>query len=346
MSMFKLTNKTGEDSVQGWANGFTFPNNIAIDLVNKGSYGDPATNYHLGFDVDDLIGQKGGEHYDSLVSLVRSGDWKLGDGYREYYYEEALHLLMYGHLCGFELKGDAKTIVTHDYCNPETWYQDAVQVTEEILKLENGKYLSAHKYWINLNDGFMYQEHKLGSIREVVIKVNDVVVDPSFYTINYKIGKVGFKDNYSVSELDVVKASFWYARSSTWNLEMEEGYQYFINKTEIQVDTNLIMETPLIFEILIDHPVYGNDFVAAKWVYKSMRDFVSGSNLGFHIPSFGGTKVDSGVNSGIVILPFNYARPKEIPLNCNARVRTRSEGDTVHGGQFSTVTLYVEKVKL
>ena len=115
---------------------------------------------------------------------------------------------------------------------------------------------------------------------------------------------------------------------------------------DLQVDMNIVFETPLIFEILIDHPYYGNDFVAAQWIYKSMRDFVSGSNLGFYIPSFGGTRLDAGVNSGIVILPFSYDKPKEIPLNCNARVIARSVDDSVQDGQYSTVTLYIEKVKL
>ena len=112
------------------------------------------------------------------------------------------------------------------------------------------------------------------------------------------------------------------------------------------MDTGLIMVTPLVFEIIIDHPVYGKDFVAAKWVYKSMRDMVSGSNTGFYIPAFGGTRLDSGVYGGVVILPFDYNKPKELPIGVNARIRVTTEGHIPPEGKFGTVTFYMDRIKL
>lgn len=347
MSMFMLTNKTGSDVQLSWANDFTFPNGVAIDLVNSGSYGDPATEYTVGLGLEDFIGMHGGEHYDALKALIKSGDWKFGDGEREYYYEEALYILITGCLGGWVKKGVSKTIVSHDLCKKTTWHQNSIEVTDEVMDKVNGSYKAKHENHISLHHGFMYQEDSLGVNKDTVVKVNDVTADSSNYTLDHEKGIVVFVDGFIQNpETDVVKCSYWYGKDSAWEIQTDPDHMWRILKTEVQLDKNIVISSPIIMEVVIDHPVAGNGYVASMWKYKSIRDFLSGSNLGYSVPSFGGTKEDAGYNGEVIVLPFNYTNPNELPPNMNARVRLRLEDDKAPDGKFGTVTFYMDKIKL
>jgi len=344
MSIFCLTNKTGEDVKPDWSN-FTFPNDIAIDLINSGEYNE--TKYNIGLDIEDIVAKHGGAIYDKIKALIINGDWKLGDGSREYFYEEALYILITGCLAGWEKRGASKTIVSHDICKKTTWYQNATQVVNEVLTKVNSFYKSIHSDHITLHDGFMYQEDSLGIDMEQVVKVNDVVVDASNYTIDHEKGQIEFNTGFiTTPETDVVKCSYWYGKDSTWDIQTDTEHMWRILKTEVQLDKNIVISSPIIMEIVIDHPLAGADYIAAQWKYKSVRDFVSGSNLGFVVPSFGGTKGDAGYDGDVIVLPFNYTDPNEVPIGVNARVRLRTEDNIAPIGRFGTVTFYIDKIKL
>ena len=151
----------------------------------------------------------------------------------------------------------------------------------------------------------------------------------------------GFLEN-----LDVVKCSYKYAKSSTFEIQTDDLHLWRIIKTEIQLDAEIVINKPIIMEVVIDHPQAGNDYVASKWVYKSMRDFISGSNLGFSVPAFGGTSEKSGVTGSIIVLPFNYTKPLDLPVGMNTRIRLRIEDEIAPEGKFGTVTFYMDKIKL
>lgn len=347
MSMFMLTNKTGVDSPQDWANGFTFPDSVAIDLINSNSYGDPAVQYSVGVSLEDMIGRHGGEHYDSLRVLIESGEWKLGDGRREYFYDEALYILMTGCLGGWKKEGIAKTIVSHDLCNKTTWYQNATPMADEIMSKVNGFYKTLHSDHITLHDGFMYQEDSLGLDMKQIVKVNDVIVDPSNYSVDHEKGQIEFATGFiTAPETDVVKCTYWYGKDSSWEIQTDVDHMWRILKTEVQLDKNIVISSPIIMEVIIDHPLAGANYTASQWKYKSIRDFVSGSNLGFVVPSFGGTKGEAGYDGDVIVLPFNYTSPSEVPTGLNARVRLRIEDDEAPIGRFGTVTFYMDKIKL
>jgi len=54
------------------------------------------------------------------------------------------------------------TIVSHDFCDPCTWYSKSTQVVEEILSTENGLHFkSANKNWIDLEHGRVTYEDKI-----------------------------------------------------------------------------------------------------------------------------------------------------------------------------------------
>ena len=334
MSIYRLVNNTGADVQLEWANNYTFPNGTPVDLIND-----------VGIDVDDIIGVKAGQFFDDILALLDTSTWKLNNGERNYFYEEAVYLLTNGTLAGYHLGGDAKTIVTHDICNPISWYQNAVKVVDEEIIYVDGKYKAKHGYIICTHSGFIYQEDSLGVSRDHVVKVNGEVVSEDSYELNHNTGDLVFKEG-AVSETDTVTMSYWYASSSVFDLQTDNTHLWRILKSEIQLDSNVVFNNPIIMEVIIDHPLAGNDYVASRWVYKNVRDLMNGSNLTFSLPSFGGSSVKSSYIGNIIVLQFNYTKPLELPVGMNCRVRIRMEGDIPPEGNFGTVTFYVDKIKL
>lgn len=87
MSIFRLKNKTGSDSQQAWANNFTFPNGVAIDLIE---------NESIGLSADDIIGCNGGRFLENIATLVRTGSWCVNDGDADLSKEDSLNLIKHG----------------------------------------------------------------------------------------------------------------------------------------------------------------------------------------------------------------------------------------------------------
>jgi hypothetical protein len=86
MSIFKLKNKTGQDVQLEWANYYTFPNNIAVDLCGP----------EIGLNPNDITGITGGSCFEPLAALIRSGSWRLNDGDQDLRKVVSLYLLKYG----------------------------------------------------------------------------------------------------------------------------------------------------------------------------------------------------------------------------------------------------------
>ena len=339
MSLFKLKNMTGSNSsAQAWAKGYVFPPNVAVDLLDG----------VIGVSLHDIIGIKSGRAFDSIRALILGGTWKLNNGVRDYYFEEAIYMLTNGSLQGFELIGEETTVVSHDLCHPTTWYQKATQVTDEILRRVDDAYTTAHKNLICLRRGFMYQENTLTFQESFNVKVNDVVVtDLTKFEVEPITGTITFVDGFiTTPATDVVKCTYEHGEDSTYEIQTCTDYLWRILKTEVQLDAGIIITSPVIMEIVIDHPSYGANIVMKQYVYKNLRDFLNGSNLGYSIPAFGGTKEDAGYSGQVIILPFPYKKPTELGVGLNARIRIRLEDNIAANGKFGTVTFYIDKVKL
>ena len=336
MSIYKLVNNTGSDVQLDWCYGYTFPNSTSVDLITD-----------VGLNVEDLIGVSAGDYYDYIVDLLDTGNWKLNNGKRNYYYDEAIYLLTNGVLAGYKLEGVAKTVVSHDLCFSHTWYQNPSKVVDDVLKRVDNYYKTSFENLICADKGFIYQEDFISAQQDFNVKVNDVVVDSSNYSVDSIKGRITFNDGFIANpETDIVKCTYDYGKSSIFEVKTDNNYLWRILKTEIQLASDVVIETPLIMEIIIDHPLAGDNYVASRWVYKSVRDLISGSNLGFSVPSFGGTNTDAGYTGEIIILPFNYTVPSELPIGLNARIRIRNEGDIPISGKFGTATFYMDKIKL
>jgi len=155
------------------------------------------------------------------------------------------------------------------------------------------------------------------------VKINDVALEMSSFTVDYDEGLIVIAPQVVLAEEDVVTCCYYTPTESVWELTPKEGVLTRIRKTEVQFSEDIIINNYLIMDLVIDHPLAGADYVASSWQYRGARDYLSGSNVGYYVPSFGGTN-KSGFTSGTIILPFNYEEPIELPTNMNAKLKVYS----------------------
>lgn len=234
----------------------------------------------------------------------------------------------------YEPEGDASTIITHNFCDKCSWYQDSVHVTDGSMSTsDNLVFTSAHEYWIDLNHGRMYGEHAINATGTYtpVIKVDGTTVTTGF-TIDYPAGTVTF----DTEQTGTVTASYYYATTSYYTLRPKSGKILSIKAAEIQFSYDISLTSPFVFEGWIDHPTYGLIPVPGTSIkYKNAKDWMGASNRGDVIPAWGELTKQS------IVLPFNYARPKALVYSQNTMIKIYLENHEPLGSEYATGTFYV-----
>jgi hypothetical protein len=353
MSIFRLHNLTGyEKTIQIGALSFTVANNTYLDLLSS-------------FGLDDLIGLRGGFAFEFVVSLIKAHlttpteIWRLGNDSKMYYYEQALHLLRYGEYQKEDhFFREVETLVTHDFCERQSWYTESTKVIGRVLThlIESTYKIPDSDILINWEGGYIFQED-IEMERQKVLKNdanllpiiydNGIVVSKQNYSINYQAKEVSFLPTYSIA--GPITIDYYKQVGSNWVYSCSPGYESRIIDTEIQCSTDIDLTTYIHMDVLINHPQYG-EITAKRYSYKTIRDFISGSNKGYGITKFGGSS-GANFNMEVVVLPFQYKEKIILPSYVNGywlspRIRCCPSKNTNIGGKFSTLTVWVEKIKL
>jgi hypothetical protein len=151
--------------------------------------------------------------------------------------------------------------VSHDIGDPCTWYQNAVQVVDEVAS-DSGDGLTfnlAHNFLIDMRHGRILEEDSLndGDMYNVVVKVNsstktehtplkvtfDVDDNPTFsppdadYGVDYEKGQITFASSQSGNTVEV---SYYYATSFDFITQPPDGKEWEIIYAEAQAETSII----------------------------------------------------------------------------------------------------------
>lgn len=236
----------------------------------------------------------------------------------------------------YDPEGDAATIGTHDFSKKQTWYQNSVLVSGEVLTTtDNLVFSSVHTFWIDLTHSLMYDEDVINSTGTYtpVIKIDDVV-QTSGFTINYSTGGVTFSSSVS----GVVTANYYYATTSYFAVKPKTGKVLAIKAAEVQFTTDVVINDSFVFEAWFkSHPTYGTMAIpGTRIAYKSPKDFMTACNEGQGlIPAWGGMVNDTHV------FPFKYARPKPVKYSQYIEIRVYLLTHQPITGEYATGTFYV-----
>jgi len=254
--------------------------------------------------------------------------------------------------------GIRKTIASHDWTDPTTWYQKSSKVTDEILEVEPNTYekrfRSDHGNWINLYEGKVVDEDRVRIDGDygVTIKVNDVEKTHGVdYRINFEQGQVEFEwfcptgqtmGMGGLEPSDVVKATYSHSTSSVFTIGPSAGKRMRISAVEVQFTENCIISTATMFAAFAYNPYDLPNKIevpGSRDTYKSAKDFISIGNQGVgHILPFGG--MHKGIRHKVLVFPFNYQAAIDLESSVGAEIRVWLENDINHIGEYSTVTFY------
>lgn len=254
--------------------------------------------------------------------------------------------------------GIRKTIVSHDWCDPTTWYQDSERITDEVLdavpNTSYKRYRADHKNWIDMYSGKIVEEEVLRPAGPygVIVKVNDVTktigVD---YRVDYRTGEVVFEwfDSWgnargmgALTAPDVVKATYSHTQTSMFTIAPDANKMLRIPNVEVQFTQDVELQASIIFAAFAYNPLDLPNKIevpGTRLVYKTARDFMSIGNQGVgQISPWGGNK--RGVYNPVNVFPFNYQAATDLKSSQGAEIRMWIENDVPQKGEYSTATFY------
>lgn len=261
---------------------------------------------------------------------------------------------------------DSLTLVTPDFTDRTSWYQNSVQVTGGSLT-DTGDGLSFQaasgaRHWVNINSPKLTLDYKKVperdgsmsnlSMRYVTVYVNGTPADSSTYAIDFDLGKVTFNSSQTGN---TITADYWHndgvSNPSEFLINPPPGYLYLIEHVELQFSVNMGFTDIVLFEIWAGGTVSDysdfNSFLfdagygQSRTYYRNMADLINWCNNEYPpIPKCGDFQQD------ILCFPFKFLVAPAIRSDQGTLIRIATLNGTPLTGEISTATIYMQKVKI
>jgi len=262
-------------------------------------------------------------------------------------------------------EGSRVTVVSHNWCDPTTWYTSAIREVEQEC-IDSGDHLTYNvesgPIIVDAFHGKISNEDELkdadGNSYRVTVTVNDTPVteiDPHTlvgdFTVNYLDGKITFATARAPS--DVVLITYHLVTNSIWKIAPNPGTILKITNVEAQFSTDVEVNDTILFQArgLVD--VFAPHLVApggpipsgtiiplgSPLRYKTLMDFINEANGNYPIIPAMGTNW-RGIPQPIVTFPWDYAAMTSLPSATKMEIEIRLEHDTPFGGAVATAAFY------
>lgn len=260
-----------------------------------------------------------------------------------------------------------RVVVTHNYCDPTTWFQGSIRVTDEVA-IDSGDGLTwnlANVNVIDMTHGKVYDEDhsKLGESHQyaVVVTVDAVSVSeqPPFvgtggdYTVDYAAGTITFSSSQAGSTILV---SYSYAGDSISTLTPSEGMTLLVEYAEVQFSDDVELTDTLVNGIDGYVEVFAPSLAVSnggpipdgtlieldRWNYKTIDNVIEEAVGALpKIPAFG---TNARKSTGRNVFPFRYNSAKALISSHGLRSKFLCENDIPLGGERVTITFYCVEV--
>lgn len=256
-----------------------------------------------------------------------------------------------------------KTIVSHDFTDPTTWYQTSEYITNETLQNygDNLKYTFANQYIIDTYHGLITREDYLKDadgysyrVEVFVDGVQKAEQDPHLgyggdYIINYKDGYLTF--NFTIPDGYMVTANYHKMINSLFTIKPDSGKQLQIYNCEIQFGTDCVLTDSCVFcpYGLVD--IFAPSYIPTipsgtliqidtPTVYKAFSDFQNDASKAYPIyPAIGGNNWRAQIQP-MVIMSWDYVSSTPLRADYGMEVRLQLQHDIPFEGWYATATFY------
>lgn len=266
---------------------------------------------------------------------------------------------------------DTPNIISPNWCDKTTWYQESTRVTGETLtdSGDHTVYNSANDFWIDLTHGKVTQEHFLTGDYSVKVYVDDVEqaenppgTTSGNYSVNYDTGDVTF--NSALTGSEVVTADYSYAGGSKWTVEPTQGKKLALRAVEVQFSTDIELTDTAVFEIRGNVEVFapqlwdgydppgpypaGTKIPLKANRYPRMHNYIDESQQAYpNIPALGGSGW-RGMQNPMQIFRWPYTHDfgqyVELVSSMGMQLIVYLENDTPFNGERAVATIYARAV--
>jgi len=244
-------------------------------------------------------------------------------------------------------EGSETIKVTHDWCDPTTWYQQSARVTGETLSTEDDlTFSSANTNWIDMQHGKIYNEDTISADYLPVVKIDGVAATMRApfadtggdYQINYAAGTVTF---FSSQAGKTITADYSRENGSRFTVTPASGKILNVEESEVQFSKDVVLNDTIIFQAYAYDPEDPPNKIPAgnPDKFKTMMDYIDEARGTYpEIPAVGGTK--RGMANAHLVFPFKYQVIRQLKSSYGVELRLWLENDTPHGGERATATFY------
>lgn len=253
----------------------------------------------------------------------------------------------------FPTEGSSVNIFSHDWCNPTTWYTQAVRVVDEVAT-DSGDQITWNLSRQNIIDtyhgkitGEDFLSDSGGNSYRVSVTVDGVAkaeVDPHTgvgdFTVDYANGKIVFGSALNVGA--VVKATYHYENGSLFIVAPDSGKRLLLKRVEVQFTDNINITDTIKFipyglvdvfaPSLVNNPYPSGTKIPINdgTVYKTMQDYINESNGAQpKIIDLGGSSSNWRASQNkTVILVWDYMTVDYISSAAGVELHTYLDHDT------------------
>lgn len=244
-------------------------------------------------------------------------------------------------------EGSSLIIVTHNWCDPTTWFGQSERETGETLTSDDDTvFSSVHDHWIDLTHGKFYGEDRVSAPYLPKVYVDGVQATERApwaesggdFEIEYITGGVTF---FEAQTGKAVTADYSHENGSLFIVAPQVGKILVIENSEVQFGKDLGMLDTINFQLWAYNPadLPNKVPVGAATVYKTIRDFIDEARGVYPVvPAIGGSA--RGLTNDHVVFPYNYKTVKELPASWGVEIRVWLKDDIQYEGEFATATFY------
>lgn len=232
--------------------------------------------------------------------------------------------------------------VTYNYTDETTWWQESLEVTNELLTTSNDLTFNfANAKVININE--IIDLRSIPSSKCLQVKVNGNTIDynnSAIASVDYLNGTITFTSSQAGN---TVTASYAYVdmtndNRSTWTLTPATGASVAITGAKVKISKNITLTDPIVFTIGINPAIIPGG-IAAQRTYRSLKDFIGFSSEWEVLPAIGEYSQD------IVHLIYDYKGSIILDANLGMYATLKLQNNVVQTGEIALSTIQCIKVK-
>jgi hypothetical protein len=233
--------------------------------------------------------------------------------------------------------------VSHDFCDPTTWYQQATKIIGETpTTSDHLTYTLAFSPVIDWHK--VVDSIKVDPGMRTIVYVDGVAVDlhnPAIIAaVDYHNGTITFVDSQiaSVVTMDYAYVDSTKSTRATWRITPGAGQIIAVTSAKVKMSKNIIFPTPMNFSVGIN-PYIIPGGLAARKTYYSLRDFIGFSSRWEIMPAIGDFTAD------IVHLLYDYQGSIQLNGDYGMYLEIDIPDHVARTGEMGLVTFQCVRIK-